>query len=231
MELFNEYFREELSIMPSYVKVKYSRAIKALIKEKQYEISKHPVENLFKSLVPIDDLLIEILDNHNELLKNAYLNIENNKSMKYSALFELIDERSVEDLIKFIVKDNTLDNALIDMSEPSRRQVKAIKLNEDTIKFTFLLQGIKISSSTPIPCKTTYSVIVKFWTLQNEQNKFIEISLDNVATYFRHDQPEFFENMIRMISNFLESEKLLSLEPLDLFEVLESIKDKEKKVS
>lgn len=225
--MFNEYFKEELQIMPIYLKKMYMRSIKGLVNEKKYENSKDAIEGLFNSGIPIDDLIENILDNHNELLKDAYLNIENGKSMKYSALFELVEDRTIDELIDFISESNTLDESVIDMSNPNR-EIKAIKLNENTIKFTFLLQGIRISSRTPISCKTTYSVIVKFWSFTDIERKFIEISTDNVATYFRYEQQNFFENIINIVSDFLEIVKLLPLEPLDLFETLESIKEKEK---
>ncbi|MDA9470049.1 hypothetical protein [Enterococcus sp. 5H] len=168
----------------------------------------------------------EILLNQNEILIEAYKNIESKKSLKYSALFELDDDRKIHDIVRAIGQGNELSDSTIDLSDPAY-EIKAIMI-DNMLKFTFLLQGIKIQDSSPMPCKTTYSVVVKFWEIENSSKKFVEIDVDNVATYFRLDKSNFFTFMIDTVLNYLQTDFALSLKAIDLYAVLEKIKDKEK---
>lgn len=106
--------------------------------------------------------------------------------------------------------------------------LKATKL-KNLLKFTFLLDGIKIRNQKSRAVKTTYSVTVKFWEIKDENKRFVEIDADNVASYFRLDKTNFFEEMIDMVYEYLQTEFSLVLIPIDLMHTLEEIKDKEKK--
>ncbi|PZL70930.1 hypothetical protein CI088_13675 [Enterococcus plantarum] len=226
--MFNDYFENEIQVMPSFLKGKYVTAIRSLIKDKKFSESKADIENIFGLGEGVDFVLKKILSDHNELFIEAYNNIEASMSLKYSALFELDDDRKVEEIISLITAGNSLVDSTIEFSSPVY-EIKATSL-KDMLKFTFLLQGIRIQNGLPIACKTTYSIIVKFWEFPttNDIKKFVEIDADNVATYFRRGTDNFFEQMINLISNYLQTDFSLSLTPIDLFDVLETIKEKEK---
>ncbi|OTN77558.1 hypothetical protein A5886_002658 [Enterococcus sp. 8G7_MSG3316] len=225
--MFNEYFAEEITIMPNFLKTKYIGAIRGLIKTPEFENKKSQVEAIFAKGNGSETSLKEIAATHNDLLIAAHKNIESNKSLKYSALYELDDERTSEEIIDLI----TNNNGFLECGNTLNTQVqnlKATKLN-DVIKFTFFLDGIRIKNNVPIPIKTTYSVIVKFWGYGNDNKKFIEIDADNVASYFRLDKSNFFEQMIATVEEYLQSKFSLTLIPIDLFQTLENIKEKVKK--
>lgn len=225
--MFEEYFKEEIKIMPNFLKTKYIRSVRGLIKDKKFEDAKSSVDAILGKGNGTEISLQEIMEQNNELLLEAYKNIEANKSFKYSALFELDDERSSSEIIRLITRNNNIVDSTIKLGTPSK-DFKAVKLN-DIIKFTFLLDGLRIENGIPVPTKTTYSVAVKVWDLQNESRKFIEIDADNVASYFRLDRDNFFEQMINTVSEYLQTEFSLTLIPVDLLHTLEEIKEKEKK--
>lgn len=226
--MFNDYFNEEIEIMPNFLKAKYVRAIRGLIKEEQFSNEKSSIEAIFALGQGTECSLKQILREYPDLMVETHKNIELNKSMKYAALFELDDDRKPDDIISLIASDNTLLNSTIELSNPNM-QLKAIKLG-DMLKFTFLLNGIKIQNGNPVAHKTTYSVVVKFWEVPTGGivKKFVEIDADNVATYFRHDRDNFFVSMINLTLDYLQNEFSLSLDPIDLIEVVEIIRGKEK---
>lgn len=225
--MFNEYFTEEISIMPNFLKTKYIGAIRGLIKTAEFEKEKSQIEAIFAKGNGSETSLKEITASHNNLIIEAHKNIESSKSLKYSALYELDDDRTSEEIINLITSKNSFLDSVNTLNTPIQN-LKATKL-KDVIKFTFLLDGIRINDNVPIAIKTTYSVIVKFWEFGNSKKKFLEIDADNVATYFRLDKNNFFEQMITTIEEYLQSKFSLTLIPIDLFQTLEKIKEKAKK--
>lgn len=227
--MFNKYFIDEITIMPNFLKKKYIRSIRSLIKNKNFSPISDAVKTILSSGNTAETSLKTILKDHKDLMLESYSNIEETKSFKYSAIFELDDEREPIEIINQITKNNTILDSTIHYNTIIS-DYKATKMN-DLLKFTFLLDGFRMINGNPVPIKTTYSVIVKFWTfgIDDEKRKFIEIDTDNVASYFRIEKNNFFEQMINNIAEYLQTEFSLSLHPVDLLLTLERIKDKEKK--
>ena len=197
------YLESELLLMPSYLKNQLVDEMKET--------------NAVLEGEDIDAFLLRVLREHQESFLIAYNKLVMRKSFKYSALFELDDPRNINDILDPIsCEGNTT------MLTDSMQTLNPVRI-DGALKFTFLLQGGRIENLEFRPYKTSYTILVSF--LEISGNKFVEIDADNVATYFRHEDANFFVNMINRVSEWLRSNCLLTLHPIDLVNVLDEFKN------
>lgn len=206
----NDYLRGELEIVPEYVKRELLRSIKT--------IGDFNKNKLFKDDENIDGFLKRFLQENESDFKQAHTNILLNKGYKYSALFKLDDERSIDEIVESLSSNDEITNEL---ATPVQ-ELKATSFS-NTLIIPFVFQGAKVVDNEIKRYKTTYSALVNFHVI--DQKKFLEIDVDNIATYFRNGREDFFTYIINKISEWIETVGLLAVQPVDLVEVLEKFKE------
>ncbi|MGF2130428.1 hypothetical protein [Lactococcus lactis] len=208
-----EYISGELKVMPQMVKNNYLRIIKTLIKEERFSSKKDKVDSLIKQ-GNIDLFLETILREEKELFLETKFNYTLIKGFKYGALFQLDDDREIQDILAQI-SDLAQNNSEVNVVQTEKMVIYSSNLN-----------GMKIREDVE-RVKSTYSVAVKFWQM-SPKDKFVEIDVPNIGAAFRLNKPTFFTDQVDQIVSKFQDEYLISLDPIDLSEVIYAIKDRNK---
>jgi len=208
-----EYILGELEVMPQMVKNNYLRIIKELVKEKEFADEKEKIDSLVQQ-GNIDLFLKTVWEQEKNLFLRAKFQHTLLKGFKYGALFRLEDDRDLDVILKQISNLSAGDDII------------EVVCSHKMVIVTNNLDGIKLSNTVE-HVKTTHSIVVKFWEV-SQQEKFVEVNVANIGTPFRQNNPNFFTEQIDQIVSKLQDEYLLSLDPLDFSEVINSIKERSK---
>ncbi|MEX6496474.1 hypothetical protein AB6B24_04630 [Lactococcus sp. AK05] len=211
-----EYVLGEIDVMPKGVKNYYLKIIKRLLKDDKFQSIKEDVETIIQESSQqgnIDMLLKKIIDTHEDFYLESKKIFILEKNFKYGALFQLEDERAIQEILKSIQEKNEDNTEVIEA--------------ENIVVYTSFLDGMRsigIGNNTLEYFKTTYSTVVKFWEIENGE-KFVEVDVENVGVPFRQGMTDFFTNQIDEIIRKFQSNYLISLTPIDFSEVVYNIKD------
>lgn len=179
------------------------------MRQEKFSEKKEKIDSLLKQ-GNIDLFLDKVFEDERDLFLETKYIYTLIRSFKYGALFKVDDDRDVEAILKQIL-----------VISETNSDIQVVEDHYMIISY-LNLDGIKISDEVE-HVKTTFPIVVKFWEFSDNE-KFVEINVANIGTAFRQNNPNFFTEQIDQMVSKLEDNYLLSLEPIDFSEVINSIK-------
>lgn len=205
MSNYKEYYKEQIELMPQYKR----NQLLAQITRFGDELL------LFPENTDVKEKLFSIVDNQYKEFLQGFERLYLNSDYKYSALYE-VNNTDLENLTKNF-QEQVQENYYIEYAN-SLSEIKPRQFDEDSYLFSFLLEGTKLEENRAVTKKTTYSVLVTLFEL--EESLFLEIDVENVAAFFRNNKLTFFTDIIARIISWIEDTLLIDLTPINLSSVI-----------